>query len=247
MKSWEYNVLGIINYKHLTKYSTLFSYVKKNYKKIHGDIIEAGVFKASFLLSMSLFLKENKINKKVYGFDSFQGFPKSILSNLDNVEYFKHLYINKNITKEHLLEIQKNLEIKKCLNYSTDIENISTSKNFSETSLKEIKKKINYLKLKNIVLIKGNFAETFINSKLPKKIFMINLDCDLYESCKVVMESCWSKVVDGGLIWLDEYYSLKFPGPKIFIDEFTKLTKQKIRTFYDKHNDFYRNYIIKNG
>ena len=85
-----------------------------------------------------------------------------------------------------------------------------------------------------------------MKKNLPKKIFLINLDCDLYESCKTVLEACWSRVVKGGYIWLDEYYSLKFPGPKVFIDEFVRKHNQKIQTYYDRKNDFYRNYIIKN-
>ena len=108
-----------------------------------------------------------------------------------------------------------------------------------------MKKKIKLLNLKNIILKKGDFKKTFIKKNLPKKIFLINLDCDLYESCKTVLEACWPRIVKGGYIWLDEYYSLKFPGPKIFIDEFVKENNLKINTFYDKQHDFYRNYIIK--
>ena len=49
--------------------------MKENHNKIDGDIVESGVYKGSSLLAMGLLLKEIGSSKKVYGFDSFSGFP----------------------------------------------------------------------------------------------------------------------------------------------------------------------------
>ena len=51
MKNWEFNILQIYNYNLSGKYTNLFNFIKKKHKIIEGDIIEAGVYRGSFLLS----------------------------------------------------------------------------------------------------------------------------------------------------------------------------------------------------
>jgi hypothetical protein len=244
MKNFEFNLLNIYNFNNNGKFRHMFSYVKKNFSKIEGDIIEAGVYQGNSLLSLGLFLKKIKSKKKIFAFDSFSGFKKNNISAYDNINNFKKLREKKIISHFHYNMFSKSLKIKKIFTQKVDTLNISSSGDFSNTDLLLLKKKINFLKLKNIVIRKGDFARSF-NRDLPKKIFLINLDCDLYLSCKIVLESCWPRLVKGGYVWLDEYYSLKFPGPKIFIDDFAKKNHLKINTFYDPLNDFYRAYLIK--
>ena len=51
----------------------------------------------------------------------------------------------------------------------------------------------------------------------------------------------FKNLVNGGFIHLDEYYSLKYPGPKIAVDEFlSKVLKQK-----KQPNEFKRYYLTK--
>ena len=61
LQEWEKNYLGIISPE---KKSHLFYYLKflnsKNFKKISGDIVEAGVFRGTSLISSALLLKKNK-------------------------------------------------------------------------------------------------------------------------------------------------------------------------------------------
>ena len=45
-------------------------------KNISGDIAEFGIYKGGTLACAALYLKEQGIDKKIYGFDSFKGFPK---------------------------------------------------------------------------------------------------------------------------------------------------------------------------
>lgn len=45
---------------------------------VDGDVVECGVYRGSSLLTMGLYLKQNNIEKRVIGFDSFQGFPKAV-------------------------------------------------------------------------------------------------------------------------------------------------------------------------
>lgn len=52
-----------------------YNFIKKNLK-IPGDILELGVYRGKSLLTAALILKILGSKKKVYGFDTFQGFPK---------------------------------------------------------------------------------------------------------------------------------------------------------------------------
>ena len=42
---------------------------------LEGDVVECGVYQGRSLIRMALFLKQSGIGKKVYGLDSFEGFP----------------------------------------------------------------------------------------------------------------------------------------------------------------------------
>ena len=53
-------------------------------KNLAGDIVELGVFKGSSAYLIANFIKENKLKKKLYLFDSFEGSPKS--TDFDNLE-----------------------------------------------------------------------------------------------------------------------------------------------------------------
>lgn len=242
---WEFNTLGIYNFNNKFSYKPLFDFIKKNHNKLPGDIVEAGVFKGSTLLSIALFLKKLKSNKKVYGFDTFSGFPKVNNSKYDNINEFQKLLSKKEITKNHFRDVQKLIQIKnifskKKINYS----NISSSNNFSNTSINELKKKIKILKLKNVILKKGPFIKTMNSKNKPNKIMAAFIDCDLYDSYLQSLNFIWPKLILGGIIQVDEYYSLKFPGARIACNEFLRDKKfSKIK--YKNKNDNFERWILK--
>ena len=79
---------------------------------------------------------------------------------------------------------------------------------------------------------------------IPISVF--HIDCDLYEPYLECLHSQFKNVVSGGLIVLDEYYSLKYPGARIAVDEFLKTlhaSKYSLRMF--KTDNFERWYIEK--
>ncbi len=49
---------------------------------VPGNVAECGVFRAATLLSISLYLKQRSLGKKVFGFDSFEGFDDDITTDL---------------------------------------------------------------------------------------------------------------------------------------------------------------------
>jgi O-methyltransferase len=47
-------------------------------RDIPGDVAECGVFKGSSLAAIALYLRQNRLAKRVFGLDSFQGFDDSV-------------------------------------------------------------------------------------------------------------------------------------------------------------------------
>ena len=83
-----FNILKIENFNKNSnsRLRYWFDFVRENYNKIEGDIFEFGVFRGASLISMAILLKKIGSKKKVYGFDSFEGFPR--FHKFDKIEVF---------------------------------------------------------------------------------------------------------------------------------------------------------------
>ena len=84
-----------------------------------------------------------------------------------------------------------------------------------------------------------------LNSK-PKKIMAAFIDCDLYESYMQSLNFVWNRLEPKGIIQVDEYYSLKFPGARIACDKFFKGKNFNKKKYFSKDDDFERWFFIKN-
>ena len=76
-------------------------------KSNNPTVVECGVYKGGTLISTKFFADENNINLNLIGVDSFKGFPSENHNEKDLPNYFKKLYIDKKITREHFLKTQK--------------------------------------------------------------------------------------------------------------------------------------------
>ena len=139
---YEFNLLNIENY-NCTSRMIFFKKFLENYSNLEGDYYEFGVFQGSSIISMALIFKFLGIKKKLYGFDSFGGFPD--YDKNDNFKKFNELYKTKKISKKHYENV---LNLKKIRNFinpnKTKLlspKNISTSADFSNNSLSYLKKK----------------------------------------------------------------------------------------------------------
>jgi hypothetical protein len=245
-QDWEFNVLDIYNYRKPGQYKVIFDFVKKNHDLIPGDILEAGVFRGKSLIAMGMFLKEIGSNKRVFGFDSFSGFPP-IYNSKDDLTTFESLYKGGKISKEHFEAVKKNIEWRKLISRKdVDIQTISSSGDFSGTSLDFVKRKINFIGLDNIVLINGQFAESMRDEfTQPENLMAVLMDCDLYESYKQAFRFVWPRLSPGGLVYLDEYYSLKFPGARVATNEFLDSHQAKLNMATPIEGDFERWFLVK--
>jgi hypothetical protein len=242
-----FNLLGVENFRKdsSSRLRHYFNFIRENESKLDGNIWEFGVFKGASLIATALLLKEIGSNKKVYGMDSFSGFPS--YDEMDSLEQFS-LKCPLVFSEDFCKKANQSHEI---VEYNSKIQaqanNISTSGTFNDTSLEFVNKKIEDFGLDNIILIEGPFEKTIpsIEDSSAEKIFAANIDCDLYLGYKIALQFCWKSLIHKGFIHLDEYYSLKFPGAKIATEEFCSLQNIRPTKLESRVGEFERWAIIK--
>lgn len=218
---WEFSVLGVYNYRKPGQFAGYYRFLAENHDRVGGDVAEVGVFRGSSLLATALLLRELGSPKTVWGFDSFSGFPG--YAEQDQLSAFARLHEAGRMSDEHFAKVNRNIELRRFASRKAiDVTNISSSGDFSDSSLGILEKKIAYLGLDNIDLVKGDFAHTMRedNRDGPGALCAALIDCDLYEGHRVSLPYVWKRLSRGGYVHLDEYYSLKFPGARLACDEF---------------------------
>lgn len=154
-----------------------------------GQIVEAGVFKGSSLIRFATF-------REIFG----ANFSKKIIA-FDSFAEFP------------LTDYEEDKKLRTKFVEEAGLNSISV------TELTNIftQKKING----PIELIEGNILETVraYKKEHPElRISLLNIDVDVYEPTKEVLEQLWPLIVPGGIIILDDYGV--FPGANKAIEEF---------------------------
>tara|TARA_B100000795_G_C22782036_1_gene432809 strand:- start:1070 stop:1840 length:771 start_codon:yes stop_codon:yes gene_type:complete len=240
-------LLGVENFRpdSLSRLRHYFNFIRNNAHEIEGDIWEFGVFKGVSLCATALLLKEIGSDKKVFGMDSFSGFPS--YHRHDSLDQFRlkcPSIFSENF--RDMAEQSHEIVARRSLRDS-QAANISSSGAFDDTSVDLVRAKLKEYDLDNVVLIEGPFEDTIpeITEVMSEKIFAANIDCDLYSGYEVALPFCWRGLVDGGFIHLDEYYSLKFPGAKIATDEFCSSKNIKPVRMEGRPGEFERWALLK--
>jgi O-methyltransferase len=178
--------------------SQAIEYIYK--KKLEGDFVECGVWRGGNLMLMNKLNDFYSLEKIIYGFDTFEGMTSP--NNYD-VDY-------KNISASS----QMNSSLK-----SKDLKNVHCYSPIEEV-INNIK---NYSNINNVKLIKGRVEETLLNqNNLPKKISLLRLDTDFYDSTLIELKLLYPLLVQGGVLIIDDYGHWK--GCKKAVDEYFKNT-----------------------
>jgi O-methyltransferase len=182
-------------------------------REVPGDVVECGVYRGSSLGTLGLFVKELGLPKRVWGLDSFQGFPSATVQDLiDGVVPEK-----------------------------------SQPAYFAATSEELVHHLVRRLKLTGVVeLVPGYFEDT-CPTLHAEAISVLWLDCDLYSSYKTCLQHLYPRVSPGGWIVFDEYYSKKYPGARVAVDEFfaDKPEKPLLEPKYLQYSEYERWYLVK--
>ncbi len=182
--------------------------------KVEGDVIECGVGNGQ-TLSYILF---NIIYNKEHFQRDYIGF--------DSFEGFPEPDVNDNSPRNPKKGEWDHINEDYVLNNLIDL-------GFNNSNFEKIK------------FIKGFYENTFTKEYANiKKISLLHIDCDLYSSIKISLETWYDKVEKNGIIVFDEYLNSinKFPGAVKAIDDFLGEDKNKIKmcTFTKQY------YLVKN-
>jgi hypothetical protein len=179
---------------------------------ISGCYLECGTYKGNTLVPVAMYSQKSGYfdNKELIGVDTFKGFPETTEHDYrDLPSYFMVLRENNLISVDHF-----NLAKKRTNNF-TSIAHLETKYFLDVENVFAVCKRF-----RNIILLKGTFQA--ITPSFDKEIALLYLDADLYESYKVCLDNLYDNVVVGGCIIFDKYYSHKYPGPRVAVNEFFK-------------------------
>jgi len=194
--------LTMVSQENVIFLISVIKYLKK--KNVVGDYAETGVWKGGLsILSYQMFLENIKKRKRFYLYDTFEGMVKP--GNFDRK-------INKNVS-----EVMNKWKISS-----------KTKGGWNISSLDEVKhniiRKCGKSSLNDFVFIKGKVEDTLKNKRnIPKKICLLRLDTDFYNSTKSELTYLFNRVSKGGVVIFDDYTN--WLGAKKAIDDFLKNKK----------------------
>ena len=208
--SWQQKMENFPNYirrQNLTRFLVLYEIFKK-ILTVKGSIIECGVnhgFGISTWCKLSAILEPVNLTRRVYGFDTFDGFPS--LSNADISRTSKHV-------KKGDLAADSYEEL-------MSISKINDSTRF----LGHVPK---------LHLIKGNAITTipqFIEDNPHVIVSLLYLDFDLSEPTKIALEYFLPRMPKGSIIAFDELDNPLWPGETQAMVECFENNKLQIERF----------------
>ncbi|NQY06764.1 MAG: class I SAM-dependent methyltransferase [Flavobacteriaceae bacterium] len=171
-------------------------HIKHN--NIKGDLVECGVWKGANLVLMQNMLEHLSLdNKKIYGYDTFEGMSDSSEFDVDFQDR-EWTTFSKTIKRD---EKVVNAWCVAGIELVRKLYNEFTNEN------------------NNLELIKGDVIETLEKeANLPDKISLLRLDTDFYESTKKELEVLYPRLQKGGILIIDDYGHWK--GAKKAVDDY---------------------------
>ena len=171
---------------------------------IEGDIVECGVFKGGSSMAMAMTLLDcGESNRNLYLYDTFSGMSEPTSEDLS----FGGGDANTKFKEKELKDIG--------------------GSDWCYSPLEEVQSNMERTRYprERIYFVKGKVEDT-IPDTLPEKIAILRLDTDWYESTKHEMEHLFPRLVNGGILIIDDYGH--WQGSKKAVDEYIKDNKIKL-------------------
>lgn len=184
--------LSMVSVDRLMALISATKYIIEN--NIEGDFVECGVWRGGCALTMAMILKDYKVSRKIYLYDTFEGMTRPGKEDLgfDGSSALKKFKKN-----------QKETHNEWCFASISDVKY-----QFKKFDLED-----------NVIFVKGDVMKTLKKEEnLPEKIALIRLDTDWYESTKFEMNVLYPKLVKNGVLLIDDYSD--WQGCKKAIDEY---------------------------
>ena len=171
--------------------------------KPNVNVVECGVYNGGTLIPVSIYCDTIDKQVNITGIDSFKGFPKTEIHPIDKFDTFTIQHFFGDITTDHY---EKATE---CYNSS-----YLNNEYFNDVS----QHIFDFAKENDIRLVEGYFDNLL--QVYDQDIDVLFLDCDLYESYLSCLHNLYDNITPGGCVIFDEYFTYKYPGAKVAIDEF---------------------------
>lgn len=74
-------------------------------------------------------------------------------------------------------------------------------------------------------IVQGDICETlpqWLDAHAEARFCLVNIDVDLYEPTAAILQHCWDRLVEGGVLILDEYGTSQWPGETRAWDHFAQ-------------------------
>lgn len=178
---------------------------------IHGSIVECGVYQGNGLMTwakLSSIYEPYNYQRKIIGFDTFEGFPKIAEQDLEAIDKLPEVKIGgmkvKNIYSD----------LKKCI------------------QLYDMNRPLNHIE--KVELVKGDANTTFpkyLKTNPHLVISLLYLDFDLYKPTKTVLELAISRISKGGIIAFDQLNNVQWPGETQAVLEVLGIKNLRLQRF----------------
>jgi hypothetical protein len=192
-----------IRRQKLTRMLALYEIFKK-ILSIKGSIIECGVYRGFGLMAWANFsavLEPNNLTRRIYGFDTFEGFVGA--GPLDKTRFYEAKPGDlKASSYDELLQLIRVYDSNRFLGH-----------------------------IPKVILIKGDVIETipkFIEENPHVIVSLLFLDLDLYEPTKVAVERLLPRMPKGAIIAFDELDNPIWPGETMALLETIGIKELKI-------------------
>lgn len=182
----------------------------KKISDIKGSIVECGVYQGGGVMAwakISETLEPYNFLRKIYGFDTFEGFPSissADLTGREAVAKVGHLKPETDVFEE----------LKSCI---SDLE---------ETRLLKHQEKV--------TLIKGDATITipeFLKANQHVLVALLYLDFDIYEPTLLAIKEFLPRMPKGSIIAFDELHDPKWPGETRALLEALNINQYKLESF----------------
>jgi hypothetical protein len=194
--------------RFLTRYE-LFRLIQN----VQGSIVECGVLFGGGLMSfanLSAILEPYNFQRRIFGFDTFTGFPGVSKQDMSGKKDRKSAHLKKSgfsapNAYEDLLKSIRVFDLNRFLNHFPKVE-----------------------------VVRGDFEATsrrFLEDHPHLIISCLYLDFDIYAPTKLAIERFSSRIPKGGLVVFDELNEEAFPGETIAVLETLNLKDLRIRRF----------------
>jgi len=174
---------------------------------VKGSIVECGVFRGFGVMSwakLSAMLEPENLTRRIYGFDTFAGFPSVAPEDATKVAPV----VPGGLAADSHAELSQLIEL-----YDQD------------RFLGHIDK---------VHLVKGDLVETipaFIESHRHLVVSLLFLDVDLYQPTKAALEAFLPRIPRGGIVAFDELDNPLWPGETLAALESVGISKLTLRRF----------------